>query len=403
MRKKLLAAVLCVCTVLSVTGCKGKNSDTDTSNTAGSIKLGQYTGYIVGESVTQVDDESVQKYINSILDMYSTTQDVTEGVTAENDTVSVTYHQTVNGEEVGDYQVADDGTSEGITEKVTLAENAFVVDGFTDALIGHAVGETVEMDLQFPEDYSDETLAGQPVHYSAVINSISQTVVPEFNDEFVQQHYEFAGFTTAADFTDFIRKEIYYINVNSQIWDDVLDAQTVESYPADELQDYVDRTFAQVEATMEAYGYTMDIYYQMQDTTEEDFMKDLESNCKPIVKEKMFVRAVAEKEGITYSEEAAAKYAAISGYTSVDEFKEYLESYGEDLEYSVLSYLVQNFVCDSTTVVSDEETTADETTADTAEEVTTEAAEETSEEAAETPVEETQENAEETAADEQAE
>jgi hypothetical protein len=132
-------------------------------------------------------------------------------------------------------------------------------------------------------------------------------------------------------------------------------------------------------------------------------MKDLESNCKPIVKEKMFVRAVAEKEGITYSEEAAAKYAAISGYTSVDEFKEYLESYGEDLEYSVLSYLVQNFVCDSTTVVSDEDTTADETTADTAEEVTTEAAEETSEETAETPVEETQENAEETAADEQAE
>lgn len=361
MKKRLLAVALCVCTVFSMSSCaKNKDSGDDTE---GSIKLGTYKDYTVGESVTQVSDEDVQKYINSILEMFSSTNDVTEGTTVEGDTISVTYHRTVNGEEYTDSKTKtnDDGSSAGNTESVKLQADSYTVDGFTDGLIGKNVGETVEMDLQFPEDYSDETVAGQPVHYSVLINSISVTTIPEYTDEFVSEHYSFAGFTTAEEFTDFIRQEIYYIQVNNTIWEDVLAAQTVERYPSDELKDYVDRNLSAVENMVSAYGYTMDAYYQALSMTEEEFKADLEEKCKGIVKEKMFVRAVAEKEGIKYSEEAAAKYAAISGFTSVDDFSSQLEQYGEELEYSVISYLVQNFICESATIISDEETTVEET------------------------------------------
>ena len=108
-----------------------------------------------------------------------------------------------------------------------------------------------------------------------------------------------------------------------------------------------------------------------------ELKKELEEDCKKIVKEKMFVRAVAEKEGIKYSEEEAKKYAAISGYTSVEEFEEYLNYYGEELEYTVLSYQVQNFISEHINVVPDEETTAEEAAA--TEETTTAAPEETTE------------------------
>ena len=47
----------------------------------------------------------------------------------------------------------------------------------------------------------------------------------------------------------------------------------------------------------------------------------------------------------------------------MDDFKKQLEEYGEELEYSVLSYQVQNFICDSAKIVPDEETTASETAA----------------------------------------
>lgn len=354
MKKRFIALALCVCTAFSMAACgKGK---TDTKSSEGSIKLGEYKGYTVGESVTQVDSADVDEYINSILKMYSSTNDVKEGTTAEGDKVNVTYRATMNGESVED-------SAEGKTQTIALTSEGFTVDGFTDGLIGKNVGDTVEMDLQYPGDYTDSNLAGQPVHYSVTINSISVTSLPEFNDDFVSEHYTFAGYTNAADFTEFIKQEIYYIQVNNMIWDDILAAQTVESYPADELKSYVDRNKSQIESAITSYGYTMDAYYQALGKTEDEFNSELEDKCKEIVKEKMFVRAVAEKEGIKYSEDAATKYAAISGFTSVDDFKKQLEEYGEELEYSVLSYQVQNFICDSAKIVPDEETTASETAA----------------------------------------
>ena len=346
MKKKLLAVALCICTVFSMAACSKKG---ETSEKTG-IELGQYTGYTVGESVTEVSEEEVQRYIEAILEQFSTTESVTEGTTVDGDSINVTYHETVNGEEVGETETGEDGTSTGTTTNLQLTEGGFTVAGFVEGLVGKNVGDTVEMDLQYPEDYSDE---------------------------FVNEHYSFAGYTTAEDFTNFIKQEIYYINVNNAIWEDIIDAQKVIGYPKDELQGYVDRSFSQIESMMTSYGYTMDVYYQMQSTSEEELKKELEEDCKKIVKEKMFVRAVAEKEGIKYSEEEAKKYAAISGYTSVEEFEEYLNYYGEELEYTVLSYQVQNFISEHINVVPDEETTAEEAAA--TEETTTAAPEETTE------------------------
>lgn len=359
MKKKILAVALCVCTIFSMSSC-GKEQKSKT--TEGKLTLGEYKGYTVEESEAAVSEEDVERYITSILRSYQTTENVTEGTTAEEDVINVTYHRTVNGEEYTDSQTVknDDGSVAGNTENVTLKADSYAIAGFTDGLIGKAVGETVEMDLKFPDDYNDEEVAGQDVHYSVLINHIRVTVIPEFTDDFVSEHYAFAGFTSADTFREFIKKEIYYINVNSAIWDEILEAQTVESYPTDEVQSYVDRMMAQYTNYVSAYGYSLDAYYQALGQTEEEFKKEIEDACKEVVKEKMFIRAVAEKEGIKYNDEAAAEYAAISGYNSVEEFSQRLEDGGEELDYMVVSYLVQNFICENATIVPDSETTAPE-------------------------------------------
>lgn len=369
MKKKLLAIVLCVCTVFSMTACsKGKDEGKGSAKTEGKIELGEYKGYTVGKSVPEVTEDKIQQYIDALLSGYTTTQEVTEGVTAAGDKVKVTYHQYVNDAEVGDFQKAEDGSSLGITETVTLSADSFLVPGFTDGLTGKNIGETVEMDLQFPEDYSTAELAGQPVHYSVVINSVSKESTPEFNDAFVTEHYAFAGCNTVAEFKELVKQELSYIQINSTIWDDVIAAQKVKSYPSDELKKYVDMSVKQIEQTITSAGYTMDTYYQIVGKTEDEVMKEIEEKCKEVVKEKMFVREVAKKEGITYDEEAAKRYAALSGYTSVEQFKEYLEAYDEDLEYAVLAYQVENFISDSVKLVADEELTTDGETAENTDE-----------------------------------
>ncbi len=378
MKKKMLAVALCICTIFSMSSC-GKEKEPEA--TKGELTLGKYKGYTVSESEAAVSDEDIEKYITSILRTYQTTENVTEGTTAEGDVINVTYHRTVNGEEYTDSQTVknEDGSIAGNTENVTLKTDSYKIEGFTDGLTGKTVGETVEMDLKFPEDYSDKAVAGQDVHYSVLINHIRVTVTPEYTDDFVSEHYAFAGFTSADEFREFIKEEIRYININTAIWDDILADQTVESYPSDEVQSYVDRMMAQYTSQISAYGYSMDAYYQAMGKTEDEFKKEVEDACKNVVKEKMFIRAVAEKEGIKYNDDAAAKYAAISGYNSVEDFSKRLEEAGEELDYIVVSYLVQNFICENATVVPDSETTAsqetsDETSADTPEDTTTDEA-----------------------------
>ncbi len=352
MKKKFLTLTLCVCMAFSMVACSKKEDTSETAATSntgvntspeGELKLAEYKGYEVAESVTVVKDSEVESYIDSVLAMFSTEEKVTEGVLEEGMKIEIKYTETIDGKA--------SNSGEASTLQLELNPDKFVVDGFVQGLIGKSVGETVEMDLTFPEDYTDASLANKPVHYSVEITSIVKTIVPEYNDEFVSKNYSFAGFKTAEEFTKFIEQEVYYIQINNSIWEDIVDKQEVVSYPAEELSQYVDRSFAQIEQMVTAYGHDMNSYYTQAGTTEEKLKAELEGDCKVLVKEKMFVRAVAEKEGIEYSEEAAAKFAAISGYTSIEEFEKYLDELGEELEYSVLSYLVQNFICDSAKIV----------------------------------------------------
>ena len=362
MKKRLLALALCVCTIVSMSACSKKE---DAKNSEGKIKLGEYSGYTIGTSVSEVTDEEVQEYLDTIVSQFATTDDVTEGTLKAEDKVKITYTET-------NEQTKEGEEAEGKTTVVSLTEDGFAVDGFVDGLIGKTVGETVEMDLTYPEDYSTADLAGKAVHYSVKIDAIRVTTIPEMNDEFVKTNFSYAGLNTADEYKELMKKEAYYISVNEQIWEDVLAAQTVESYPTEELKKYVDLSYQQIENMMTYYGYTMSTYLQMVEQTEDELMAELEEKCKNIVKEKMFVREVAKKEKIEYSEDAAVKYAAVSGFTSLDEFKEYLETYGEELEYTVLSYQVQNFISESAKVVSDEETTAGKEETETTTEAKTE-------------------------------
>ena len=144
MKKKMLAVALCICTIFSMSSF-GKEKEPEATKVE--LTLGKYKGYTVSESEAAVSDEDIEKYITSILRTYQTTENVTEGTTAEGDVINVTYHRTVNGEEYTDSQTVknEDGSIAGNTENVTLKTDSYKIEGFTDGLTGKTVGETVEI------------------------------------------------------------------------------------------------------------------------------------------------------------------------------------------------------------------------------------------------------------------
>jgi len=96
----------------------------------------------------------------------------------------------------------DGGTATDYTLK--LGSNQFI-PGFEEAIIGHSIGETFDIDLEFPKDYHAKELAGTPVVFTVTLKKVTEAALPEVNDEFAAK----AGpFTTVAELKADIKHEI---------------------------------------------------------------------------------------------------------------------------------------------------------------------------------------------------
>ena len=74
--------------------------------------------------------------------------------------------------------------------QVELSENQFV-PGFIQGMIGMNPGETREVSLQFPDEYSSEELAGKPAVFTITLKELKEKELPELDDDFAQEVSEF--------------------------------------------------------------------------------------------------------------------------------------------------------------------------------------------------------------------
>lgn len=368
MKRKILALLLGTVSVVSLAACDSSdaNAEDGTKSTSGEITLGDYLGYEVSESDAEVTDSSLNDYIEYILGQNSVTTKEVTGTVEEDDVINITYTCTIDGEEVADLSSASETA-------VTVSDEGAAIEGFTDQLIGKEVGSTFEFDLTIQEDYDSEDYAGKDAHFKVTIASKSVTTVPEFTDEFVSEVYDYMGFTTMDQLKEYLTHELYINNIYSAIWDDVLAAQTVVSYDQADLDERVEQYKSSYENQIYySTGADLATYLEAASISEADFMAQIEETAKNSLKEEMFLKKVIEAENISITSEEydqnMLEYAKSYQFDTVEEFSSaYATITKDDFEFSMLSYLAQEKICESVKVVPDDETTAatEDTTAET--------------------------------------
>lgn len=381
MKKKIFALSLSVIMAFSLVAC-GKSTEQETTTTAsdigekGEINLGQYKGLTVYSDDIEVKDSELEAYINQRLELDATTEYMTSGVIKKNDKVKLSFKGTIDGEEFSG------GTTEGTV--VTMNEDGFIVDGFVDAIIGHSIGEKLELDLTMPEDFSDENLKNKPVHFSVSLDSLVVTVVPELTDDFVKSEYSGIGLNTVGEFTEYLKNDLYINNIYSQIWSSIVENSTVVTYEKERYDNYYkivsENYAAQIQSS---YGMSMEEYLQQSSISAVEWENNLSSYVKDYLKEEMVIEKIAELENISLTDEQfnikMLEYAKLYGYDTVEEFKQnYADVEDEEFRFSALAYFVQEFVAKQANVVAgsnpnksttiemttpaDEETTPESTT-----------------------------------------
>lgn len=99
--------------------------------------------------------------------------------------------------------VAFDGGT-GTDYDLTLGSNSFI-PGFEEGIVGKKIGETFDLELEFPKEYHVADLKGKKVIFTTTLKNLKEIILPEVNDEFAKK----AGpFKTVAELKDDIKREL---------------------------------------------------------------------------------------------------------------------------------------------------------------------------------------------------
>ena len=356
MKKRLLALGLAVCTVFSFIGCGNSSTPEETTTAAtsnvvlgeeGKLVLADYKNLVVYSEDVKVSEEDLQEYLNTRLEAFTTTEYIKEGTVEKDMEVKISYKGTVDGKEFK-------GGSSAATV-VSITEKGFKVDGFTTALIGHKVGDTVEMDLKFADDYSDETLKGKDVHYTVVIDAIVNKVTPKLSNEYIEEEYGEIGIKTVEEFMDYLRETLYMNNVYAEVWPTIIENTMVESYEKKEYEELFQTVSEGEEYIIYTnYGYTLDQYLTLLGMTRADWDLQISEYVKSTLMEEMIIEEIANIEKLEPTQAEYDKkmleYAKGYGMKTVEELKEYYGAEEESYWFSVKTYKVQKFIVDNVTV-----------------------------------------------------
>ena len=157
------------------------------------VELGDYKGVDVTVTKAEVTDEMVDQYIQSVLDSNKNKEEVDRAV-KDGDVVDIKYVGKKDGVEF------DNGSSDSY--ELTIGSNTFI-DGFEDGVIGMKKDETKDLNLTFPEDYSNTDLAGADVVFTVTVNHVYEETDAVLDDAFVAAR-NIDGVSTVAEYRQYV-------------------------------------------------------------------------------------------------------------------------------------------------------------------------------------------------------
>lgn len=273
--KKLIAILLTIVLLTTfLTGCGGKGRELyNYVNLENYVEVSNYLGIEI--------DTSSQDYIK--LYTYYLYSDITN-YQLQSDAIKqvVNFDASIETEvQLGDMVNIDytgykgetafeGGTAQGAL--LSIGSGAFI-DNFEDQLIGAKVGQTVDVNVTFPKDYSAAELAGADAKFVVKVNSIAKQ--PE-------QIYSLFELKSQDEYTEILNKRAQ----SSYVFNKVIDGSKVNDYPKKDVDKFYD---AAVEYYKSAYGA------DITNGEKEEVLKDL---IYPTMKENMVMYYIFDKENL---------------------------------------------------------------------------------------------------------
>lgn len=320
------------------------------------VTLGEYKGLSVMIEPVVIAEAEIEDSIKGEVELQDKFDKREDGVVQNGDVANIDYEGKKDG------VAFDGGTAQGYD--LTIGSGVFI-DGFEDGLIGVKVGDTVDLDLTFPENYGSADLAGQDVVFTVTVNYVKE--MPEITDELVSELSD-GAYSTVDGYREYMRgllqedkEEEQEYNIYMDLMTQLYNTCTINDYPQ-ELVDYSVASMHQVYEDYAAmYGMTVEDMVSSFGLTMDEFDEMIVENVKENLQQELILKAIAEQEDLLISEDeyatGTAGYAEQYGYGSAEEFEADYDR--ATIEMSLLIDKVMLFVKDNAIIEEIEETEAE--------------------------------------------
>ena len=260
------------------------------------VKLGDYKGIEVEKRTVKVLAADVNAELDRIREQNSRKIEVTDRAVKKDDIVKIDF----------DGYVDDKAFAGGKGEDydLVIGSHSFI-DDFQDQLIGKNIGDDVDVNVTFPEEYHEQSLAGKPALFKVKIKGITEKELPKLDDEFAE---EVSEFETLKEYKDDIKK-----NLTERRKKEAADAKEaealeklVESTDVDIPEEAIDD---QTEELVREFGYRMQMqgmdpqtYMKMTGMTPEVLMGQMRPEAERRLKTRFILEAIVDAEKIVADE-----------------------------------------------------------------------------------------------------
>lgn len=267
------------------------------------VKLGKYKGVEIEAVSEEVPEDLIDNELENQRQMNARRINIDDRPAEDGDTVNIDFEGTVDGE-------AFEGGA-GENQDLELGSNSFI-PGFEEAIVGHEVGETFDIEVKFPEDYFSEELQDKDAVFTITLNSIFQEELPEIDDEFIK---DISEFDTVEEYRDDVRekkteevKNSAEISRQQQAISKVAEDMEVE-VPEVMVDNALEERLRNMDYNMRSQGLQLDDYLQMMGTTREQFKETMRDDALIEVKNSLALNAVVKAENFDVTDEELEKEA----------------------------------------------------------------------------------------------
>ncbi|MCU6736226.1 trigger factor [Diplocloster agilis] len=265
------------------------------------VTLGEYKGIEVEAVSAEVTDEEISAELDKERENNARTITVDDRAVQDGDMTTIDFEGFVDG-------VPFDG-GKGTDYPLVIGSHSFI-DTFEEQLIGKNIGEEVEVNVTFPEEYQAKELAGQPALFKVTVKEIKVKELPKADDDFAQDVSEF---DTLDEYKADIKAKLQEKKEKDAktakedaVIDKIVENATME-IPDAMIETQTRQMVEDFARRIQMQGLSMEQYMQFTGTTPDQMLEQMKPQALKRIQTRLVLEAITEAEKIEATEEELQK------------------------------------------------------------------------------------------------